>query len=188
MEFTVARPGLCRTGLPMHDDFRPRHDEERQWRVLDEGAALPGLPMTPAMRACLRAEAAAMEKLGLLALPVLAGILGVWFFWREPLVLIGILAALAGAGYEIWRSRLVRQDLAAGTFSRHSGAWRTIGTRYGCDIELPDGSRFSISDRPITFFPPPPAGEVDYAPHSRISFEIRDADGNVLRRNSHYRP
>lgn len=175
----------------MHDDVHPRHDEERQWRGLhDDGPILHGLPMSPAMRACLRDEAAALDKYSVLALPIVAGLLGAWFFWdsgSRSLVLTGAIALIAAAGYGFWKAQRVRQDLAAGTFNRFAGSWSMVQTRRGWTIRLPDGSRFPISDTPTTFFTPPDAGEIDVAPRSRIAFEIRNADGHVLRRHPGYR-
>jgi hypothetical protein len=40
----------------------------------------------------------------------------------------------------------------------------------------------------MTFFSPPDGGEIDFATHSRVMFEIRNADGHVVRRNSGYHP
>ena len=178
----------------MYEDFRPRHDEERRWRALDaDGPIGPSdLPMSPAMRACLEAQLAGVHRIAVLGLPMAAGLFGIWAFWGGPdtggWILLGVLLLIAAVAYVAKDWRELRQDLAAGTFSRYSGAWTPIQTDRDWHIRLPDGSRFRLADQSMTFFPPPESGEIDFATHSRVMFEIRNAEGHVVHRNSAYRP
>src|SRR5262245_3604667 len=189
-----AATNAAPAGFAMNEDFRPRHDEERQWRSSDADGPLAssGLPMSPAMRACLQAQLAGLHKLAVLALPILAGLLAIWIFWGgahlDGWLLLGVVVLVAAVGYVAKDWRGLRQDLAAGTFSRYSGAWTPVQTDRNWYIRLPDGSRFKLADQSMTFFPPPEAGEIDFATHSRVMFEIRNAEGHVVRRNSAYRP
>jgi len=179
----------------MHDDdYRPRHDEERQWRLEDDREPVlvtQSLPMSPAMQACVKGRSSSRVLRPLLAFPLLVGAVLLFGFSRVDFGTVALAVAIvlvAGGAYLAWDRRVIRHDLAAGTFSRYGGPWKATVGRHGPYVELPDGSQFDLPQYAIFQAYEIGAGEVDFTPNTRIAFEIRDAKGNVLYRHPDYHP
>lgn len=178
----------------MYDDYRPRHEDEKRWARLDDRGPLQTdtLPMTPAMRACLRSGVLSRALQPLLTCAVAAVIVTVWFLPKDAgtttTVIVGVLALLGAVGYVAWDRVLTLQDLRDGTFRRYSGAWTVTVDRYGPSVELPDCSQYRLPEYRHFQAHDVGGGEIDFTPRAGITFEIRDALGNVLCRHRNYRP
>ncbi|HJQ55979.1 MAG TPA: hypothetical protein VJ890_03680 [Vineibacter sp.] len=178
----------------MYDDYRPRHEDEERWARLDDRAPLQTetLPMTPAMRACLRSGLLSRAIQPFLTCAVAAVIIVGWFLPKDAgtttTVIVGAFALLGTAGYVAWAHIQTLRDLRDGTFRRYSGAWTVAVDRDGPYVELPDGSQYRLPEYRHFQAHDVGGGQVDFTPRAGVVFEIRDALGNVLVRDSKYRP
>lgn len=171
-----------------------------------ESSILERLPLTREMRACLRRERSLSHNLiaclviGMAAAILIALTGASRWIEQSPLYLaIAVLAiALAASAPLVWARLQVQLDLQSATYSRYAGAFYIREDTPTSQIEASDVWSMArsmtwvivISDGELTIplevvvaLAGIDHGEIDFATHQKVIFEIRDGGGNILFRN-----